>query len=80
AFNMSERKEFAHIFKTKTADSAVLAITFLLTVFFDLTTGVGVGLLFAIIMFVKRMSQSLHVSKTNHDDEKSQLQMYTLEG
>ncbi|MBY6086387.1 SulP family inorganic anion transporter [Priestia flexa] len=80
AFNMSERKEFAHIFKTKTADSAVLAITFLLTVFFDLTTGVGVGLLFAIIMFVKRMSQSLHVSKTNHDDEKFQLQMYTLEG
>ncbi|WP_210608199.1 SulP family inorganic anion transporter [Priestia flexa] len=80
AFNMSERKEFAHIFKTKTADSAVLAITFLLTVFFDLTTGVGVGLLFAIIMFVKRMSQSLHVSQTNNDDEKSQLQMYTLEG
>ncbi|GAA3334001.1 hypothetical protein GCM10020331_100260 [Ectobacillus funiculus] len=33
AWNMSERKEFAHVLKTKTADSAVLLVTFLLTVF-----------------------------------------------
>ncbi|MDQ7863618.1 SulP family inorganic anion transporter [Peribacillus frigoritolerans] len=41
AWNMSERKEFAHVLKTKTADSAVLLVTFLITVFTDLIMGVG---------------------------------------
>ena len=40
AWNMSERKEFAHVAKTKTSDSFVLLITFLLTVFTNLTTAV----------------------------------------
>ncbi|HWO97249.1 MAG TPA: sulfate permease [Bacillus sp. (in: firmicutes)] len=67
AWNMSERKEFAHILKTKTMDSLVLVVTFLLTVFIDLTTGVGVGLLLALIAFVKLMSGTLKVSKVLPD-------------
>ncbi|PLT32497.1 SulP family inorganic anion transporter [Bacillus sp. V5-8f] len=63
AWNMSERKEFAHILKTKTMDSLILVVTFLLTVFIDLTTGVGVGLLLALLAFVKLMSSTLKVSK-----------------
>ena len=37
AWNMSERKVFAHILKTKSADSLVLLVTFILTVFVNLT-------------------------------------------
>lgn len=57
AWNMSERMEFTHILKTKTSDSLVLLVTFLLTVFVDLTTAVEVGLIMAVLLFTKRMSE-----------------------
>ncbi|MGD8191360.1 SulP family inorganic anion transporter [Brevibacillus ginsengisoli] len=57
AWNMSERVEFFHILKTKTSDSLVLLVTFLLTVFVNLTTAVEVGLFMAVILFTKRMSE-----------------------
>nr|WP_295971046.1 SulP family inorganic anion transporter [uncultured Bacillus sp.] len=55
AWNMSERHVFSDILKTKTADSAVLVVTFLLTVFVNLTTAVEIGLLLAVLLFTKRM-------------------------
>ncbi|MFD2170031.1 SulP family inorganic anion transporter [Tumebacillus lipolyticus] len=67
AWNMSERKEFAHLLKTKTTDSVVLLITFLLTVFTNLTTAVEIGLILALIFFVKRMSDLLTVAKVLPD-------------
>ncbi|MEW9050159.1 MAG: sulfate permease [Neobacillus sp.] len=63
AWNMSERKVFAHIFKTKTTDSLVLVVTFLLTVFVNLTTAVEVGLVLAAILFTKRMSDVMTTAK-----------------
>lgn len=94
AWNMSERKEFVHIFKTKTMDSLVLIVTFLLTVIIDLTTGVGIGLLLALIAFVRLMSRTLKVSKVLPDPVDKQVKpemvyqgsncpqinIYTLEG
>ncbi|WP_412888064.1 SulP family inorganic anion transporter [Bacillus sp. 1P06AnD] len=62
AWNMSERKEFAAILKTRSSDSIVLMLTFLLTVFVNLTVAVEVGLLLAAILFVKRMSEVFRVS------------------
>lgn len=67
AWNMSERREFMHVLKTKSTDSIVLVITFLLTVFTDLTTAVEVGLALAAILFVKRMSEVLTVAKVLPD-------------
>lgn len=67
AWNMSERKQFAHVLKTKTSDSLVLLITFMLTVFTKLTTAVEVGLILAVILFVKRMSDGLTVAKVLPD-------------
>lgn len=63
AWNMSERKVFAHILKTKSADTLVLLVTFLLTVFVNLTTAVEVGLLMSLILFVKRMSDTVITAK-----------------
>ncbi|GIP22145.1 SulP family inorganic anion transporter [Paenibacillus sp. J22TS3] len=67
AWNMSERKEFAHVLRTKSAESAVLVITFVLTVFTDLTTAVEAGLILSGIIFVKHMSELLTTAKVLPD-------------
>jgi len=63
AWNMSERKVFAHIIKTKSTDSIVLLVTFFLTVFVNLTTAVEIGLVMSAILFVKRMSDVTTTAK-----------------
>lgn len=67
AWNMSERKQFLFILKTRTGDSLVLLITFLLTILTNLTTAVEFGLILAIIIFIKRMSEILTVSRVLPD-------------
>lgn len=67
AWNMSERKEFLHLLKLKTGDSLVLFITFILTIFADLTLAVEVGLILAVILFVKRMGEVHLVAKVLPD-------------
>lgn len=95
AWNMSERRQFAHILKTKTGDSLVLVVTFLLTVFVNLTVAVEVGLVLAVILFMKRMSEFIPKkvlpnpnTKAKKVDEKMvsasrncpQIDIYTIEG
>ena len=63
AWNMSERKVFGHILKTKSTDALVLVVTFLLTVFVNLTLAVEVGLVMSAILFVKRMSDIMITAK-----------------
>ncbi|MDW6054968.1 solute carrier family 23 protein [Bacillus paralicheniformis] len=63
AWNMSERKEFVNILKIKNSDSAVLVVTFLLTVWQDLVFGVAAGILLAVITFIVRMSKSFRIKK-----------------
>lgn len=58
AWNMSERKRFMYIFKMKSGDTLVLVVTFLLTVWIDLMTGVGAGLLLAFVLFIKYVSET----------------------
>lgn len=77
AWNMSERKHFMHMLKIKTSDSLVLAITFLLTVFADLTTAVEVGLLLAVVLFVQRMSQGLTITKVLPDPDSKHQQVHS---
>ena len=67
AWNMSERHEFARILKLKNGDSAVLLITFLLTVFTNLTWAVGFGLLLAILLFVKQSAGGMKIEKVLPD-------------
>lgn len=67
AWNMSERKVFAHVLRTRTSDSFVMSLTFLLTVFTNLTIAVGAGLILSVLLFVKRMSELLNVAKVLPD-------------
>jgi SulP family sulfate permease len=80
AWNMSERKVFSHILKTKTSDSLVLLVTFFLTVFVTLTVAVEVGLIMSVIIFAKRMSDVMTAQKAlpNLDNkQKMETQMVT---
>ena len=67
AWNMSEVEKFRDILITKTWDSIILVTIFLLTIFVDLTTAVGVGILLSMIIFVKKMSDLQVVSKVLPD-------------
>lgn len=67
AFNMSEYKTFGAMLKLRTSDSLVLVTTFLLTVFVNLTVAVPVGLLLAMVSFVRRISQVLEVENITPD-------------
>lgn len=69
AWNMSAIRVFIDVLKTKSGDSLVLLVTFLLTVFINLTKAVQFGLLLAVILFVKRMSEDLVTVKAlpNHN-------------
>lgn len=58
AYNMSEWRTFIYLLKGHRADVAVLVITFLLTVLIDLTVAIEVGVILAIILFVKRISET----------------------
>lgn len=80
AWNMSERKHFSHILKLKTGDSLILAATFLVTVFANITTAVEVGLILAVVLFVKRMSDMPVVSKVlpDHTEKNQAVRPYVV--
>lgn len=62
AYNMSEWRQFKSLLNRPKADVAVLLITFFLTVLFDLTIAIEIGLLLAVISFLKRIMETSSVS------------------
>ena len=62
SYNMSEWRSFKALLRGQKSDVAVLLVTFLLTVLFDLTIAIEVGMLLAVILFIKRINDVSHVS------------------
>lgn len=62
SYNMSEWRSCVGILKGSKSDAAVLITTFLLTVVFDLTIAIEVGLILAIFLFLKRITETTNVS------------------
>ncbi len=58
AYNMSEWRTFKYLLKGDRSDVAVLLITFFLTVIVDLTVAIEVGVVLAIVLFVRRVMQT----------------------
>lgn len=80
AYNMSEWRTFKYLLKGNKTDVSVLLITFFLTVIIDLTVAIEVGLVLAIILFVKRISETSSIKVLEGDtvagtenDEKAML-------
>jgi sulfate permease, SulP family len=58
AWNMSEVRHFAHTVKVAPrSDVAVMVLCFVLTVVFDMVIAIGVGVVLAALLFMKRMSE-----------------------
>ncbi len=57
AWNMSEIERFRHLMKAPIGDRVVLLTTFALTVVFDLTVAIQVGVVLAAFLFMHRMSE-----------------------
>ncbi|WP_299092909.1 SulP family inorganic anion transporter [uncultured Metabacillus sp.] len=53
SWKICKKEQFASILKEKSGHSLVLMITFLLTVFTNLTTGIGAGLCFSFLLYLK---------------------------
>ena len=58
AYNMCQWRTFVHLCKTAPkSDIIVLVLTFVLTVVFDLVIAIEIGMLIAVLLFMKRMSE-----------------------
>ena len=62
SYNMSEWRSFKAILKNPKSDIIVLLVTFFLTVIFDLTIAIEVGVLIACLLCMKRMAETTNVS------------------
>lgn len=67
AYNMSQHQAFIGILKVKSLSAGVLVITFFLTLLANLTVAVEVGLLLAMMLFIKRMSEIMVVTQVVPD-------------
>ena len=83
SYNMSGWRSFTSIMKNPKSDVIVLWVTFLLTVIFDLTIAIEVGLICACLLFMRRMAETTDVKvisdEINPEKESSDFQMGNLE-
>ena len=67
AWNMAGFKEIKGLLKGQKSDILVLLVTFVLTVFVDLTVAIGVGLILAAFFFIQKMALLSDVHSYNED-------------
>ena len=67
AYNMSGWRTVRSLLKNPKSDVSVLIITFLLTVIFNLTIAIEIGLLLAVVLFLRRMTETTKIS-VFHDE------------
>ena len=75
AYNMCQWRTFVQLVKTAPkSDTAVLVLTFFLTIIFDLVIAIEIGLLVAVLLFMKRMSDVTEVRgwKYAEDEEEAE--------
>ena len=83
SYNMSGWRSFLSILKNPKSDVIVLWVTFLLTVIFDLTIAIEVGLICACLLFMRRMAETTDVKvisdEINPEEEESDFQLGNIE-
>ena len=83
SYGMSGWRSFLSIMNNPKSDVIVLWVTFLLTVIFDLTVAIEVGLICACLLFMRRMAETTDVKvisdEINPAEEESDFQLGNLE-
>lgn len=88
AYHMSEWRSFASLLRGPASDVAVLLTTFLLTVLFDLTLAIEVGMVLAAFLFMHRMARAAGVQPLGDDTDGPEgpraappgVQLYAVQG
>ncbi|WP_234120606.1 SulP family inorganic anion transporter [Clostridium hydrogenum] len=65
SYNMSQWRSFKGLLKSTKSDVAVLIVTFVFTVVFDLVVAIEIGMVIAMFLFVKRMSESTQIENSS---------------
>ncbi|SFB68689.1 sulfate permease, SulP family [Polaromonas sp. OV174] len=76
AWNMGEWREFARLRRASSHHRLIMLGTFLLTVIFDLTVALQVGLILACVLFVRRMSSLFQVVETSRSADAVSFELY----
>lgn len=66
AWNMAEKEEFRGLLRTSWGDATVLLVTFLLTIFEDLTVAIAAGVTLGSFLFLHRMAEAVEVQTGRH--------------
>ena len=81
SYNMSGWRTIRSMCRQSRSDIAILFTTMLLTIIFDLTIAIEVGLVLAVVLFVRRIMETSHISVLrnemgmHHDGEDSDVQL-----
>ncbi|MFV0467693.1 MAG: SulP family inorganic anion transporter [Dysgonomonas sp.] len=67
SYNLSEWRSFVSLLKNSKADVVVLLTTFLLTIIFDITMAIEIGILLSIFLFMKRITESTQVNVSKNE-------------
>ena len=74
AYNMGEWGEFTVLKRMARSDAIVFLVTFALTVLFDLTVAVEIGLLLAAVLFIKRVTDTTQVAALDEESDAAKAQ------
>ena len=69
AYNMGEWEVFKAILKSPKSDYFVFIVTFILTIFLDLVVAIGVGMVLASFLFMRKMAELTEVKYILDDEE-----------
>ena len=69
AWGMSEMERFIALLRMPIGERAILILTFALTVLVDLTVAIGVGVTFASLLFMARMSEAVSITTDRDESE-----------
>lgn len=79
AYNMCQWRTFADLLKTAPkSDIAVLVLTFFLTILFDLVVAIEIGILVAVLLFMKRMSDVAEVRSWKYAEDEEEAEQEKL--
>ena len=67
SYNMGEWREIPELLKLSKMEIAVWLVTFLLTVFADLTVAVEAGMILAVLVFIRKVTQTTSVSEVTEE-------------
>ena len=80
ALRMAELHTFVELWRGPRADFGVLIAAFTLTVVFDLTIGVGAGLIMAVVLFLRQMEEVTHVRLITAETEDPGIGSHSIRG